>query len=628
MSAQAFVLRLSCSEAETEPQGAEADNNVNEQRERSVTECEWTSTGFPENDVTPSGDVTQPCGPCLEDEEPRRVQAVAICLECSERLCKECRKQHGRFRQTRGHHTYLIGERESETDLPQTEMCQEHREQSLELYCRAHGESVCRLCRLITHNQCEGVVSIAEEASGVRTSEDMASYRTNIADLLSRIIDTVKKKNAYKDRIENQESEAITRINGLANVAIEVVNKLAKEAEDEVRTKSKDVILQVDSELDTLDTVYKTMHGVSAKMDTVLNTTNDSQIFISLKGALKKLDMYMGFLDELVCRTREIELKFYTNRQFEGMLQSVTSMGSIHPEDEVASLCSSLGSASSLRKRCNDAKNIRKKAQPIGGHSIRINADKTTCCISGCKFLPGKRLVCADYNNRRIKLFDEKIKLLYEVTLKSRPYELAVVDKTTVLTLLIEEQCFQFLSIVRNTIQLDRRVPAACHYSAFDFSPHTNELFTAEEGTGKLHVLDLNGRELRTISCDLVRPTAIFIDAECDMLYVNDTGRNCVVGIDLIPDNGRAREEPVFHYTDRHLELRNAVIADNDGNVYVSGGNSVHQITCEGSKVCEPLTSVDGLGLAHCFAFCPERNILLVAEYKENTVKLFSLVQY
>ncbi|XP_052818099.1 uncharacterized protein LOC128244123 [Mya arenaria] len=619
----------------------EAENAVNESRElggRGAVEYEWKSLGFESDSLFQKSNVDVQCDACLADiDDPRTVEAIVFCRECGENLCRDCRKHHRRFRLTRGHQLYPIaGNEETIPKTAETERCKEHADKFVEYFCDYHGELCCKSCKDISHSQCIYVKFIPDEAGNVRAGDEINAYQTNISSLKARVEDTMRRKNNYMNRIEKQEQEAITRINGLTNVATEVINRLAKDAEDEVRGFKQNVALQTSNELDTLEEAKKALNRVERKMTMILKSANNAQIFITLKESLGQCKKYASFLETSSETTHEAEIKFYTNKRFEAMLQSVTSIGSIVQDDvySMASLPSSQSSsASSLRKRLCDVKQVRKWAQPIGGHSIRLTDDKTTCCISGCKFLPGRRLVCADYNNHRIKLFDEKIRLLDHFPLKSRPSEIAVLDSNKdtpkFATMLIEEQCFQVMSVTQNRLNLETKIPTNYQYSGFDFSPHSDEIFASypkEDGSGQIHVIDLTGNIVRTIDNYLVRPTAVHIDPECDMLYVSDSGRNCVVGFDLVLDNGRKNEEPVFNYTDRSLELRSAIVADTDDNVFVSSGSSVHQITREGTKVCESLTRGDGLGVAHCLAYCKQRNILLVSEYKENTVKLFTLL--
>lgn len=355
-----------------------------------------------------------------------------------------------------------------------------------------------------------------------------------------------------------------------------------------------------------------------------------------LKDATKQVEKYSEFVSKTEHNIVENNISFMTDRCFETMLQNITSMGSVVIQ-EAGSTQQTTPIISPSASPCGSRASLtRKRAIPIGGHSVRISEDRTTCHVSGCKFLQDGRIMLADYNNKCIKLFDGNFRAENYVRLTSRPTDLVVITQERVIevaTSLADEEMIQYVKVAR-TAYIGKRVQTAAPYQGLAYSK-AKVLYAScysDDGAGQIHVIDIEGNVLRTITNAgqtkplLIRPTSLYVDDDRRILFVTDLGQNCVVCLDTTPGL-TCNRQPLSRYTDRNLELRTGMItADNDDNIYVCSGNrSVHQISVSCEKVYEILTSTDGISTPHCLAYSAKDGLLLLSEYKENGVKLFKM---
>lgn len=584
-------------------------------------------------------DVEMPCSPCLLDAHSKRIESVVFCLECKEYLCLACRKQHCRFRPTRGHHLLEISDKEfrDTVDAPQTETCPEHFGRSIDHYCEDHDVTCCKSCVEIGHSQCTRVKYIPDESENIKESTAVNATEEGLLALVSRIESITKKKRCLLKRSKEQEVEAIRRVKALTNVATGLIDKLADEAKEEISRTGANLGEQLTKEIETCDTASGVLKDLESKLKTVLRSNNEPQIYISLKEALKTLNRYSKFVLCTEENMTENNFSFITDKSFESMLQSVTSMGSVSVSD-TGSRSSTPLSSPSPSPSPSRVSLTRKKAIPIGGHSVRIKDDRTTCHISGCKFLSDGRLLLADYHNKCIKLFDTNFRLVNYLRLRSRPVDLVVTvtvvtGVTELVTSLADDQAIQFVKVTK-ICYADRKVLTIAPYHGLTYSS-AQVIYAScskHEGVGQIHVIDMDGNVIRTIDNDnkerpfMIRPTSLHVDDERGLLYVVDPGRNCVLCLDAHPEKTN-NPQPLYIYTDRNLELRVGMItADNDDSLYVTSGNrSVHQISTSCQKIYEILTAADGISVPFCLAFSARDGLLFLSEFKENCVKLFKM---
>lgn len=131
---------------------------------------DWTRC-FPMNRILEkyvSSSDQQFCEACQRESEEEK--ATHFCLNCNEKLCDVCTKCHRKGLTTREHSIVSLSETLKMAPIPNQniEVCIQHQDKPIELFCQDHEEPCCTLCVSITHKTCENVDSIEDTAIKLR----------------------------------------------------------------------------------------------------------------------------------------------------------------------------------------------------------------------------------------------------------------------------------------------------------------------------------------------------------------------------------------------------------------------------------------------------------------------------
>lgn len=144
------------------------------------TRSEWAST-FPSNimiisliNKTRVKGQNKSCDFCNEMKKDQ--PATMWCVQCSEAYCDDCTEVHRVMKATRKHR--LIGLEEVISDLKCIaidEVCYEHIEEVLTLFCVDHNQACCTVCAVTLHRNCRKVLDLTHEAGDVRNKTDFTA---------------------------------------------------------------------------------------------------------------------------------------------------------------------------------------------------------------------------------------------------------------------------------------------------------------------------------------------------------------------------------------------------------------------------------------------------------------------
>lgn len=561
------------------------------------------------------------CGPCLNEDNKKETASV-YCLECAENLCTFCKNQHHRLKVTRNHCLVDVVEQETEGSK---EHCSEHPGKTIDYFCEGHQCLCCPACLSASHSQCRDISLVSEAVKLVRCGLELHKSRQSLEALIQQYKELQTFNQRQISSLTQQQGEALKNVQTHTDMAKIAIEKHYENACKEINRECNTIFESFEENGQRYETIIETLETAKESLQGKAGTTEDLKMLINLKRAQSAIQTYGDYTKIDGTDMKHVSIKFIVDASFQTMIWTMESLGRL----EVKSRSASPEQTTPLP--CVNPK--KKRAVPVGGHAVRISTDRTTCSITGAAFLEDGRLVLADYNNRCLKLFDQQCKFVCRQELTSRPQDLATISSTELATSMLDESAIQFFFAVEQ-LQLGRRVRTECQYLGLAGCPKTRHIFgtcSYKDGFGEIHIMGLNGQIVRAIGgtmngvASLVRPTSIQVASGGKLLYVSDLGQNSVMCFNI--DMATKTSRPVFTYSDRNLELRNGLALDGDGSLYVCSGNmTIHQVSVSGAKVHEVLTDRDGLGLPNCLTYRPASNTLLVAEFKENSVKLYTLV--
>ena len=254
---------------------------------------------------------------------------------------------------------------------------------------------------------------------------------------------------------------------------------------------------------------------------------------------------------------------------------------------------------------------LDKRIRSISKVNIRVPDDSVEPDISGCCVMSDGQAVLCDINNDQIKLLDSSYKLIGNLKLPARPYDISVLNDTDVIITLPHKRQLLIVSVtsqlrIIRTIQLDK----ACW--GVDVSGGEIYITCGESEQGEIRILDMSCNEMRRISLSRVmatymikNPWYIAVSAFSGKIFITDLETETLT---CLTSDGQL----VYQYEEQRLGYPGGILVDSADNVLLchSDSHTIVVITPDGRKHDTLLSDKDGIK-------CP---VALVYRTRDNTV--------
>ena len=195
---------------------------------------------------------------CLYGRPRLIVKCQSICTNCSLKLCESCSKHHRKSKITRAHKLIAIENQTITAELMESfaaNLCEEHQNEELKLYCTECKCTICALCYIESHqNHLWTNVKITAE-------EYRKSLHINVTDI-STCIKNVKQK---QRQLETEKSKTDTRFKELKTEVDKHADLLHKQLELQRQDKVKAVETRGKTSIDIIF-VWKAISRMSLKL--------------------------------------------------------------------------------------------------------------------------------------------------------------------------------------------------------------------------------------------------------------------------------------------------------------------------------------------------------------------------
>jgi len=165
---------------------------------------------------------TGPCEACSagEDRESEVVNVASVyCVECQMKLCRICERAHKTIRFSRSHKLIAIGDEiDVETlcqSMPPT-FCDQHKDESLKLYCFDCTSAICIMCYIKSHNghKCSDLNEVVDE------------FRKQMSSAVDYIATGVEKCRDMLQSVENEKSDFFEQVTKASVEISEIAEQL------------------------------------------------------------------------------------------------------------------------------------------------------------------------------------------------------------------------------------------------------------------------------------------------------------------------------------------------------------------------------------------------------------------
>ncbi|XP_038052742.1 uncharacterized protein LOC119725410 [Patiria miniata] len=242
-------------------------------------------------------------------------EATWRCLDCSDNLCQECRKAHGRVKSTKNHQIISLGDwRKSKLPpakhrKPITRMCKKHIDNPLCFYCDKCDTLICSMCAALDHrSKKHKYLKIADSVRFFRSEVDSTlkkfkkceqrfNYTVNS---IEHARNRLQKKLAQaRSDISAQEEAEIAKIRNKAKLLTEKVDEIGQERDSEYEkalmynrnqmnrageiVKAVNDLMSQADDLEILELKPKVMHNLEFQKEFKFEPANHGPSFIGVK---------------------------------------------------------------------------------------------------------------------------------------------------------------------------------------------------------------------------------------------------------------------------------------------------------------------------------------------------------
>ena len=240
--------------------------------------------------------------------------------------------------------------------------------------------------------------------------------------------------------------------------------------------------------------------------------------------------------------------------------------------------------------------------------------------------MPDGKAVLCDYYNYQIKILDISLRLISNLELSSRPFDVSVHNETDIITTIPEERQLQILAVtpqlkILRTIQLDKE--------CWGVDVFGGEIYITcgllEKG--EIRVLDIDGNERRRICKSKEKGTYMFKDpnyiavsAFSGKIYITDSLTRILTCLTFYG-------QLVYQYKDEEVQDPAGILVDSADNVLLCdfSSHTVLTITADGRKHGTYLSLADGLNGQRAVAYRSRDNTLMVGCMHTETLPCIQL---
>ena len=521
-------------------------------------------------------------------------------------LCEPCSSKHPKVPKTKSHWavkiTKLAEERvNSKPTFNYVAKCEIHRTKLVLGYCLNCSDLVCNTCLKEEHKDCEIIETVERLAADVKREKEHQNARAELFGVIQRCKNSTKLKNKQLQKL-NEQSETFDKVLHqtqvkLIDMILNIINRYKTKKDEYFEKELKEIL----SEIDQCKRLTPVLENAVDKIDDAFHTGKQIDLWIGLK----KLEKLITDCEETLAdlennQVTDAKYEFHPNKELEEYLKYPESVGTIkqtvlkiEPTDEIKAdnleaagrsvLNGNKGGTLSLNSSIKTKRENKRvyvvETDPVekaegnialkltGMKEIKIDLDKTDCCVTGCTFLPNGRLVLVDYNNKRLKLFNPEYDLVCHKWFEDRPW--AVTDLETdiiavsfpyIKTIKIMKACRDFV------VQSEVNTEFKCHGVGYHTSDKTLWLACGEGKKTQLQVYGLDGIIKKIIIPKhgiLQEPSYVAMSKDNSIVYVSDLKKG-IVAFSTVKDC-----EVLYQYQDDNIKQYWGIDGDAGGRVLV-----------------------------------------------------------
>ncbi|XP_045176846.2 uncharacterized protein LOC123537260 isoform X2 [Mercenaria mercenaria] len=501
-------------------------------------------------------DSDHSCQPCLHIG--KHVTAHGFCVECQEYLCKTCVEYHKRKKFSRNHQLldkdkfekHVISRKDSEEC---TEKCSVHKKEIIKFFCPTHKALGCNDCIILDHRACK-IDYIPDKCAGIGASKEYRDIMKKLNEKNKDAEDVTKKAEVRDKEIDKCHANIIKELLNFRKEINERLDQLQYEIQkdaDKKKSNDKKIIQMV---LDECANMSSDIMKLQSSLQANKSSRQNGQLYINMKRAESKLK-----LDEVQMAVENLaktEMQYFFERSTD--LENVLSKHNI------------FGKLSISTNLVTFTKKKIKSLTHKEDIDVRTKSDSGWfyCYITGCAILSTNKLVLADNNECKLKVFDrQSTTLIEEIKLESNPSGIVVMPYDQIAVTVPGNKEILIMKTA-GKLSTVHKIPVKCDFRGITY--HQDYLYLVCKNPKSVLVLDTQGTIQYSISLNndiFKHPKSIVVSEDSRHFYINDYASDCVVSITLQGDVSAV-------YKHKELSEQRGMVMLDDGSLLVCCYNS------------------------------------------------------
>ncbi|OWF50517.1 E3 ubiquitin-protein ligase TRIM56-like [Mizuhopecten yessoensis] len=298
-----------------------------------TNKSEWAST-FPSNHIIVSlidksmiEKQKKSCDPCSVMKKD--VQATQWCVQCSEAYCGPCSQVHRGMKATRKHK--LIGLQDVLRDLKclsLDEMCNEHADEVIKLFCVDHDQPCCTICGATSHRKCDTVLELSEAAINIKNKKEFSELLASLNEcekdigkasmtLKEHLTQLEKKKFDIERSAEEFAGTLVTHTKALHSHFLKQLSEAHSRAVNEIKTNAEECSLQ-----------QKVISNSRQMLEKSRDNSSDTELFLQVKRTEAKRKDTETFIENEMSKMTLKQVKYSLSEALQEY-KNVNSFGDV-----------------------------------------------------------------------------------------------------------------------------------------------------------------------------------------------------------------------------------------------------------------------------------------------------------
>ncbi|XP_021354935.1 uncharacterized protein LOC110451328 [Mizuhopecten yessoensis] len=552
------------------------------------------------------------CGPCKKQNN-QETPAKFLCRGIDTLFCEHCKIN---FHDIVHELCDVVTLHEANPDVTRGKQssitCSKHN-LMMDHHCENHKLIGCKKCIITDHQRCDDVTTIKEYCETKKNNlrlDEMEKSLNKAANCMGLMV------NAFDQQVESLQrcqDVGLSSISDLRQRINTYLDKKQEEITQEMISKCKAEKAKVDLSKQKCSRLGGAIQITKEASHTALRMEDHLGMIQLFHRGQTEIGACNDLIDDIVYPLESVSINHNLDTNFFTINPSTTlPLGSILAMKQPFIIPDGIGYIQNVDSLLDS------RAKKVGTCMIKIPSDQQVCEVHGILLMPTGNIVVSDCKNVKLKLISIKGQYLDGLNTNGHPHDVCLVDDDTMAvatTAGIHVVKVQPSKLTLSTV-INVSTSIKCHGLAF-MDGH----FMVSTSKG-IHRVALGGKVMQNHT----------LSSPCWHLASNtkkNTTFACLQTSSVVNTVVTRLPNGIQIYGIDERIVRNAmgVDVDPEGNVYVCGqdSNNVVQVSANGTKIRELLTSMNGINKPRAISVCGDKFVVTNQSSYENEIHVYQL---